>query len=164
MGNIGLQDVAYVGNNLLDTNQKTGAGANAADAGFDQILKNVANARGQGGASQTSSTDAARRTMADPDQWAATHGAPAGDPSAKSAGADQLSQYLSMPLGKRMFYMVLASMGISQAQYDAMSPADQAKVATQVAQRLKDNAEAQKDSADPQKKVAGSQDAAAVSV
>ncbi|HTJ99501.1 MAG TPA: hypothetical protein VL522_07735 [Bordetella sp.] len=154
MSDFGLQDIAYVGSNMLDTNQKAGAGTNPADAAFDQILKNVANARGQNGTSQT---DAARRTMADPDQWAATHGAPAGNPAAKSAGADQLSQYLSMPLGKRMFYMVLASMGISQAQYDAMSPADQAKVADQVAQRLKDNAEAQK-------QVAGTKDAAGVSV
>ncbi|ANN67434.1 hypothetical protein [Bordetella bronchialis] len=154
MSGFGLQGIAYVGG-LPATRQNNGADTGAVDGAFDKIFRQAA---GTGAASNAaaSSPDAARRSLADPDQWAAAHGAPAGSPGAKSPAAQQLSEYLSMPLGKRMFYMMLASMGISQEQYESMSPDEQAKVAAQVAQRLKENAEAQKQA------VPGKEEAASV--
>ncbi|CAM3413867.1 hypothetical protein BOSP111201_03715 [Bordetella sputigena] len=154
MGNFGLQDIANAAGGLLDGRRPDRMGGSGvqglggADGGFDQLFKHAADNRATGSAAEPGSSGAAgagqRRGMADPEQWAASHGAPAGNPGARSAAAEQLSDYLSMPLGKRMFYMMLASMGISQEQYDAMSPEEQAKVAAQVAQRLKDSAESQK--------------------
>lgn len=156
MSVFGMQDIASFGGSALDARQKAAADANAADGSFGEILKQAGSTGTQaGGSAPTASPTApARHSMADPDQWAATHGAPAGDPAAKSTAAAQLSEYLSMPLSQRMFYMMLASMGISKEQYDSMSPEDQAKVAAQVAQRLKDNAESQKQAVDGKDSIA----------
>ena len=157
MSVFGMQDIASLGGSVLDARQKAAADANAADGSFGEILKRAASTGTQAGASATTaSSTAARHSMADPDQWAATHGAPAGNPAAKSAAAGQLSEYLSMPLSQRMFYTVLASMGISKEQYDSMSTEDQAKVAAQVAQRLKDNAESQQQAVDGKDSLAAS--------
>ncbi|OZI19093.1 hypothetical protein CAL26_15670 [Bordetella genomosp. 9] len=175
MGNFGLQDIANATVGLLNGRPRDKAADQGASGdggvagGFDQLFRHAAGsgaangvpsigtsgASGAAGASGTSGASGAgnRYSMADPEQWAAAHGAPAGSPGAKSAAAEQLSDYLSMPLGKRMFYMMLASMGISQEQYDAMSPEDQAKVAAQVAQRLKENAEAASAASQPQQGV-----------
>lgn len=141
MSGFGFQDIANLGGRLPGMGQGRPDAGDGADS-FGDLFKKTSGAAGNGQAA--ASTESSRRSMADPERWAASHGAPAGNPGAKSAAAQQLSDYLSMPLSKRMFYMMLASMGISQEQYDAMSPEEQAKVAAQVAQRLKDGAEAQK--------------------
>ncbi|ARP82144.1 hypothetical protein CAL12_15875 [Bordetella genomosp. 8] len=160
MGNFGLQDIANATVGLLNGRPQDKAADHGASGdggvagGFDRLFKHAAGSGAANGAASSGASGAAgsgnRYSMADPEQWAAAHGAPAGGPGAKSAAAQQLSDYLSMPLSKRMFYMMLASMGISQEQYDAMSPEDQAKVAAQVAQRLKENAEAGSATSQPQ--------------
>lgn len=144
MSDIGVLGTGNTAANPLDARRQAAANANAADGQFDDVLGRAARGSGNAAATAAAPGVSARHGMADPARWAAAHGAPAGSPAVKSEAAEQLSDYLSMPLGKRMFYMMLASMGISKEQYDAMSPEDKAKVAQQIAQRLKDNAESQK--------------------
>lgn len=147
MSDIGVRGAGYAAADLLDARQQTAADANGAGHGFGDILGHAAGGQAGPGATPASAGASARHGMADAARWATAHGAPAGSPAAKSEAAEQLSDYLSMPLGERMFYMMLASMGISKEQYEAMSPEDKAKVAQQIAQRLKDNAESQKQAA-----------------
>jgi hypothetical protein len=144
MNGFGLQDLGKIGGTLFGTQQTGGSTGGATDGSFGTAFDNATQAYSALGTGQAAGASAspARFSLGGAD--GSTEGTTPGAAGSSLDAADQLAQYLSMPLNKRMFYMVLASLGISQQEYDAMTPQEQAKVAAQVAQRLKDNAEAQK--------------------
>jgi hypothetical protein len=139
---MGLGDIARIDSALFTMQEKGLSGDGATDGSFGSALKAAAGTQRWSGAARMTSTDA----RADPGRFsidgANASDSASGGPEGTSA-ADQLAEYLSMPLSKQMFYMVLASLGISPEEYEAMSPEEQAKVAEKVAQRLKENAQAQ---------------------
>jgi hypothetical protein len=69
----------------------------------------------------------------------------------KSA-SDSFMEYMAMSDQEKLQYLILAQMGISKEEYDAMSPEEQAKVNEKVEERMRQIAETQnpqKDSSQP---------------
>jgi hypothetical protein len=153
MNGIGLQDLELFGGALADR-RKTGSTGDGSDAdAFWLAMQQAGNAREPAAPGpQSGSPAGGRHSLASTDEWDDVRGTAHtnGIAPSSSSAAEQLAEYVSMPLSERMFYMVLASMGVSKEEYDAMSPDEKAKLADQVGRRLKENAEAQKQAAQEQ--------------
>ncbi len=64
-------------------------------------------------------------------------------PSASSQVEKEFLDYASMSIEDKMFYAALASLGISKAEYDAMSAAERQEVAKKVALAMQQLAKAE---------------------
>lgn len=60
--------------------------------------------------------------------------------SHQSAAAQELQEWLDMSPEERLFFTVLASMGISKEEFEAMSPEDQSRITHKVQESLKERA------------------------
>lgn len=78
----------------------------------------------------------------DTNQVGSTPGLVATEPQEKSA-RDKFMEYMSMSDEEKLKYMVLAQMGISKEEYDAMSPEEKAKIEEKIEERMKQITEAQ---------------------
>ncbi|MCW2474324.1 hypothetical protein [Candidatus Symbiopectobacterium sp. NZEC151] len=59
--------------------------------------------------------------------------------SQQSAAAQELQEWLEMSPEERLFFTVLASMGISKEEFEAMSPEDQDRITHKVQESIKEN-------------------------
>jgi hypothetical protein len=141
---------------LLDQRKKNTAEAAAGALGvgaFQQHFNQALGVNSSSSSSQAAATVGATGSasqqkvgMAAPQSSVAAYQAAV---SAQGSGAQALGDYLNMPLSQKMFYMMLASMGVSKEQYDAMSPADKQQLAAKVEDRLKQQAAAGTDALQP---------------
>lgn len=60
-----------------------------------------------------------------------------------TSASDRFMEYMNMSDQEKLQYLVLAQMGISKEEYDAMSPEEKAKIDEKVEERLKRIAELQ---------------------
>lgn len=96
------------------------------------------NAAASGGAFRAAFADARQR-----DASALAGGVKGPAPVPASAAEREFMDYASMSLQEKMFYAALASLGISKAEYDAMSAADKLKIAEKVSLALQQLAKAE---------------------
>ena len=61
----------------------------------------------------------------------------------EKSASDKFMEYMNMSDQEKLQYMVLAQMGISKEEYDAMSPEEKAKIDEKVEERMKQISEAQ---------------------
>ncbi|MFY1904968.1 hypothetical protein ACOTCW_04550 [Achromobacter xylosoxidans] len=111
------------------------------------IAVNAGNAANRAGfrTSDAASGDAFRAAFTDAQQRGASAlaGGVKGAAPVASAAEREFMDYASMSLQEKMFYAALASLGISKAEYDAMSAADKLKVAEKVSLVLQQLAKAE---------------------
>lgn len=62
--------------------------------------------------------------------------------SHQSAAAQELQEWLDMSPQERLFFTVLASMGISKEEFEAMSPEDKSRITHKVQESIKERAKA----------------------
>lgn len=60
--------------------------------------------------------------------------------SQQSAAAQELQEWLDMSAQERLFFTILASMGISKEEFEAMSPEDKSRVTHRVQESIKERA------------------------
>lgn len=60
--------------------------------------------------------------------------------SQQSAAAQELKEWLEMSPEDRLFFTILASMGISKEEFEAMSPEDQSRITHKVQESIKERA------------------------
>lgn len=58
----------------------------------------------------------------------------------QSAAAQELQEWLEMSPEERLFFTILASMGISKEEFEAMSPEDQSRITHKVQENIKERA------------------------
>lgn len=58
----------------------------------------------------------------------------------QSAAAQELQKWLEMSPEERLFFTILASMGISKQEFEAMSPEDQRRITHKVQESIKERA------------------------
>lgn len=74
--------------------------------------------------------------------------ASAGEVSAESAAkrksaVDEFMEYMEMTPAERLFYKMLAEEGVTKEEFEAMSPADQAKLRDKIEQKIRTRMEAE---------------------
>lgn len=84
--------------------------------------------------SATDSSDTRKVGMAAPQSSVTTYQAAQ---NAEGSGTQAFMDYMSMPLAQKMFFMVLAGMGVTKEQYDAMSPQEKQDLASKVEDKIK---------------------------
>jgi hypothetical protein len=129
---------------LFDERRKNGADAANESPGAAAFQQQFNHALGVGNSPASQTANAVTGTTGAADQRKVGMAAPQSSVAAyqdavgaQGPGAQALTDYMAMPLQERMFYTILASMGVSKEQYDAMSPTDKAALAAKVEDRIK---------------------------